>query len=71
MKKKLSIEVKGNCKTWSFSFYGDTKYLDEWREDGLKIDEVVNTIPVWAVKLGLTRIWFLIQDIFNFKGFKK
>lgn len=68
MKKLLSLEVKGKNKTWSFNFYGDTKYLNDWREDGLNINEVVNTIPEWAVNIRLTRIWIFIQDIFNFRN---
>lgn len=67
-KKLLSISIKGKTKNWSFNFYGDSKYLDEWREDGLEIDEVVNTIPEWIVMLGLTKGWIFFQDIFNFKN---
>jgi len=69
--KLLSIEIKGKHKTWSFSFYGNPKYLDEWREDGLKINEVINTIPVWIVNLRLTKMWCFFQDLFNFKFLKK
>lgn len=67
MKKLYSLEIQGKTKTWSFNFYGDTKYLDEWREDGLHIDEVLNTIPEWAVNIGLTKVWIFIQDVFNFR----
>jgi len=68
--KLMSIEIKGKHKSWSFPFYGDSKYLNEWREDGLKIDEIVNTIPEWVVDLGLTKVWCFFQDIFNFKIIK-
>ena len=71
MKTLLSIEVKGNDHAWSFSFYGDPKYLDEWREDGLEINAIVNVVPAWVVDLGLTKIWIFIQDIFNFKFLKR
>jgi hypothetical protein len=72
MKTLLSIEVKGKSgKNYSFNFYGDPKYLDEWREDGLEIDEVINTIPEWIVMLGLTKGWIFFQDIFNFKFIKR
>ncbi len=67
-KKLLSVTVKGNDKTWSFNFYEDTKYIDEWRKDGLVIDEILNVIPVWVVNMGLTRPWCFMQDIFNFKN---
>ena len=66
-KRLLSIQVKGQNKTWSFNFYGDPKYLDEWREDGLEIDEVINSIPVWVNEIGLTRPWIFFQDLFNFR----
>jgi len=54
-KKLLSITVKGKAKTFSFNFYGDTKYLKEWRDEGLEIDEIENIIPIWVVNTGLTR----------------
>ena len=66
MNKLLYIEVKGKEKEWSFSFYGDPKYIDEWREDGLEIDEIVNTCPTWVPWWGI-RVWFFFQDLFNFK----
>lgn len=66
--KLMSITVKGNQKTWSFNFYADPKYLKEWREDGLEIDEIVNTIPEFVVNIGLTKVWVFFQDILNFKN---
>lgn len=62
MKKLLSVVVHGKYKTWDFNFVGDDKYLEEWREDGLEIEEVCYTIPVWVVNMKLTRIWCLLQD---------
>ena len=41
MQKLLNITVRGETKTWGFQFVGDDKYLDEWRADGLDVDEVV------------------------------
>lgn len=68
MKKLMCIEVKGKHRKWSFNFYGDTKYLQEWREDGLEVNEIINTIPELIVDLGLTRIWVFFQDILNFRN---
>ena len=67
MKKLLSLEVKGKTKEWSFNFYGDPKYLDEWREDGLEINEVINSVPELINDIGLTRLWIFLQDLFNFR----
>ena len=67
-KKLLIIAVRGNQKTWGFNFYGDPKYIQEWRDDGLEIGEVQNVIPVWIVNIGLTRMWCFFQDVFNFKN---
>jgi hypothetical protein len=47
MEKLLNITVNGNTKTWGFQFVGDDEYLDEWRDDGLDVDEVV-----WEVNDG-------------------
>ena len=67
-KKLMSVAVRGNNKEWSFNFYGDPKYLDGWRTDGLIVDEIENVIPAWVVNAGLIRPWCFFQDLFNFKN---
>lgn len=69
--KLLSVTVRGHSKTWSFNFYGDPRYIEEWRADGLETDVIENVIPEWAVHAGLTRPWCFWQDVFNFNWFKK
>ncbi len=66
--KKLAITIKGKHKTWSFNFWGDPKYLDEWRKDGIDVVQIHNTIPVWVVDIGMTRVWCFFQDLFSFKN---
>ncbi len=67
MKRHLSITVRGNQRQWSFKFDGDPKYLAEWREDGLEVDEVYNSIPEWLPSW-LMRPWCAIQDVFHFRN---
>lgn len=62
MKRKIEVMIRGKEKLWGFTFYGDPKYLEEWRADGLEVNEVYNTIPLWAQQLGLTRIICRVQD---------
>jgi len=69
--KLMSIEVKGKEFHWSFNFYGDPKHLEHWRDDGLEINEIVNTIPEWIVDIGLMRPWMFFQDLFSFKFLKR
>lgn len=66
--KLLGINVKGKNKKWGFHFYGDPKYIEEWRADGLDITEIENVIPAWIVDLGLLRPWCFVQDVWNFKN---
>jgi hypothetical protein len=66
MKQTLSITVRGREKTWAFNFKGDPKYLEEWEADGLEVYEVLNTIPEWAQRMGLTHIWCRGQDAWRF-----
>jgi hypothetical protein len=65
MKQMCSITVKGKTKTWCFNFLADTKYLAEWEADGLEVYEVMNSIPDWAVDLGLTKPWVRVQDLWR------
>ena len=66
--KLLSISVRGAKHKWAFNFYADPKHIEEWREDGLEIDEIVNTIPIWVADRGWTRGWCFLQDLFHFRN---
>lgn len=67
MKQRLSITVRGKQKTWNFHFEGNPKYLHDWRDDGLEIHEVHNTIPDWLPS-SFIRAWCFIQDCFYFRN---
>ena len=71
MKQLMLLEIRGKNKTWNFTVEGDTQYLEEWREDGLDINPLVNIIPQWAVNIGLLRPWCFIQDLLNNVWFEK
>ena len=62
MKKALQIVVQGKTAAFAFSFQGDPKHIPEWTAQGLQVDEVVNSVPVWVVRVRLTRLWIAVQD---------
>lgn len=62
----MLIEVRGKRKTWCFSFYGDPKYLADWRADGLTVNVIENTIPMNAPIP--VRWWCFLQDLVNFRN---
>lgn len=66
--KKMCISINGKEKVWAFEFYGNPKYLLEWQADGVDVILIENEIPLWAVGMGLSKIWFFFQDLFNFKN---
>ena len=70
-KKLMSITVKGSQHKWSFNFYDDPKYLNDWQKDGLEVYIIENTIPMWVVDFGLIKPWVFLQDLFNFKFLNK
>jgi len=61
----MLLEVHGKNKTWDFEVNGDTKFLEEWRDDELDINPMVNIIPEWIVNIGLLKPWCFFQDIFH------
>lgn len=67
----MSITVKGSQHKWSFNFYDDPKYLNDWQKDGLEVYIIENTIPMWVVDFGLIKPWVFLQDLFNFKFLNK
>lgn len=66
-RQRLSITVRGKHKTWSFHFDGDPQYLQEWRDDGLEIDELYYSIPEWLPS-PLMRAWCFITDLFYLRN---
>ena len=66
--KLMFIEVRGKQKSWCFTFYGNPEYLADWKADGLFIEIVENTVPMWVAECGLTRPWCFLQDLLNFKN---
>jgi hypothetical protein len=64
MKKVLGITIQRKTKQWNFETVGDEKHIEEWRADGVQIDEVVNKIPEWIVIAGMSRIWCFFQNLF-------
>lgn len=67
MSKLYSITIRGKQHTWSFDCFVNPEFVDEWRADGIEIDEMVNTIPEWVADLGLSGVWCFLQDLWNFK----
>ncbi|HWR66088.1 MAG TPA: hypothetical protein VN364_08210 [Bellilinea sp.] len=65
MKKRYALDIRGKRKEWSFVIMAEPKHVEDWRADGLHVDEVVNIIPQWWVDLGLpVKLWCAVQDFF-------
>lgn len=47
MKKMMDLKLKGKTKFWTFNIAGDTKYLEEWRYDGLDIEISKQKYPLF------------------------
>lgn len=66
MRQRFCINVRGKSgRTFGFPFDGDSSDLAVWRAEGFDVDEVINTVPVWAASLGLTWLWCRVQDAWN------
>lgn len=59
--KIYELTVHGKTKTYGFSIIIDPVYLEEYREQGLELDEILYTIPEWIVDFKLTRLWVWLQ----------
>ena len=65
--KRYALTVRGSRKTWSFTIDADPAHVEDWRADGLVVDEVIYSIPRWVVDLGGTWLWCRASDVFNFR----
>ena len=68
MRKRYSLIIQGHQRRWGFEVLADPEHLNDWLEDGIEIEEIVNTYPQWVVVLGLQRPWRFAQDVFQFKN---
>lgn len=67
MNRRMCIRIRGKSGAlFGFPFAGDPKYIEGWQAEGFDVYEVLNTVPRWAVQLGLTRVWFRSQDVWQF-----
>ena len=63
MKKPYSLSVRTESgKHFTFTTMVDPKYVDEWRAEGIEIDELINVIPEWVVDVGLLKPYMWLQD---------
>ena len=64
-----SVTVRGKGHTWCVDTYITRENAEVWRQDGIEVSEILNTIPKWAVDAGIpVRWWFFWQDVFHFKN---
>ena len=64
-----SVVVKGRGHTWIIDTYITKATAQDWRNDGLTVWEVLNTIPKWWVDMGgSVRLWCFVQDVLHLKN---
>lgn len=66
--KRVCVTMRGMSSEWGLLLDMSQMQIDAMRADGIEVNEVVNTIPMWAVETGLTTPWCFIQDVFNFRN---
>lgn len=57
------LTIRGKYNEWSFPIYAKPEHAEDWMDDGLLVEEIVNTIPVWINNLGLAGLWCFFQDL--------
>lgn len=62
MKRNYVIEIRGREHVWGLNVRAEPEHVEDWRADGLVVDEVIATIPEWVVDLGLLRPYVRVQE---------
>ena len=61
--KPYSLTIKTDSgKEFSFTTLVDPQYVEEWRAEGIEINELLYVIPEWVVDAGLTKPYMWLQD---------
>ena len=68
MKHKYQLTVRSPAgPTYAFPLWLDPAHVPIYLAHGLEVDRIYNTVPVWAVRIGLLRTWIAVQDVFAFR----
>lgn len=68
MKKRYGLDIQGTSHRWSFQIDATPEHVEDWRADGLKVDEIVNVIPARVVDIGLLKVWVFLEDLLYFRN---
>ena len=55
MTRLYSITIQGDQRTWNHLVWANPEHADEWRQDGIEVDEVLYIVPDLVQSMGLTR----------------
>ena len=60
---KFVTRIRGHDHEWSATV--NEASVADMRADGIEIFEVANIIPTWVDRIGMTKPWCWMQDIFD------
>jgi hypothetical protein len=63
MTRLYSITIQGTRRTWNHLVWAKPEHAEEWRRDGIEVDEVLYIVPDLVQSMGLTRPWCWLQKI--------
>jgi hypothetical protein len=63
MTRLYSITIQGTRRTWNHLVWAKPEHAEEWRQDGIEVDEVLYIVPDLVQSMGLTRPWCWLQKI--------
>ena len=63
MKHLYTLTVHGTHRTWSHLIWANPEHAEDWRQDGIEVDEVIAIIPETINRMGLTRPWCWLQRV--------
>lgn len=67
-KQTALVDVRGKQHEWGLNVPMSQDQIDAMREDGIEVNILVHTVPVWAAEVGLLPLWCAVQDIWNFRN---
>ena len=61
---RYEAELRGKSHRWAVMVYSEEQ-AKAMREDGIEVIEIHNTVPMWAVDMGLAPVWVFVQDLWD------
>lgn len=66
-RRQAMMQVQGRERRWNVPVRIDDRMIRDLRDDGVRVDEIVHSVPRWAIERKLTGLWCFLEDVIRLR----